>query len=186
MSCHIDSDSVTGQASGAGDDRVPLGEGNLDRAVGDSNAPSVVSGRGGDDVLDLGAYGGLFAIGDHGTFAVGATATGAGDDKIIGGTAGERFLVGDSLADNATAAGDDEIRGRGGDDTLFGDNVNVSATAPVGTAGGDDRLRGGTGNDTLRAGPADDFLDGGPQNDHCDGEAGTDSAVRCETVVNVP
>ncbi|WP_323182749.1 hypothetical protein [Streptomyces sp. NBC_00347] len=157
----------------------------MDTLTGDGNALLGADGSG-DDFLDLGAEGGYFVIGDHNTFTPGATANGAGDDRIFGGSAAD-LLIGDSAADNTSDAGKDRIEGRGGNDTLFGDNTDVDGTRTVGTAGGRDRLEGGAGDDTLRAGPGDDRLDGGQQTDDCDGEAGTgDIAVRCETVVGIP
>jgi Ca2+-binding RTX toxin-like protein len=94
-------------------------------------------------------------------------------------------LIGDSFADgSATAAGGDDVLGLGGDDLLFGDNSNVAAT--IGSAGGEDRLDGGTGDDALFAGPAADSLDGGAHTDFCDGEAGADSFARCEAVSGAP
>ncbi|WP_353962821.1 hypothetical protein [Streptomyces sp. NBC_00320] len=84
-------------------------------------------------------------------------------------------------------AGNDQIDGGGGDDTLFGDNSNFDGDATAGTAGGRDRLRGRAGDDSIFAGPADDFLDGGADTDFCDGEAGTaDAAVNCETTAGIP
>jgi Ca2+-binding RTX toxin-like protein len=83
-------------------------------------------------------------------------------------------------------AGDDRVFGRGGNDTLFGDNVNVEGSATVGTVGGDDRLEGETGDDTLFAGPANDSLDGGANTDSCDGEDGIDIFLKCETVFGSP
>ena len=80
-----------------------------------------------------------------------------------------------------TDAGDDTIKGRGGNDTLFGDNTDFFGSVTLGTAGGEDKLNGDAGDDTLRAGPADDRLHGGPNFDDCDGEAGTgDKADGCE------
>lgn len=181
-----DSNSFTGNASGAGDDIINAGTG-IDDLRGDSQGPSNVSGDGGDDTLDLGPDGGAFAIGDHNTFNAGSTATGAGNDRITGGSTSEPFLIGDSSADNVTDAGSDVIEGRNGNDTLFGDNVDVEATGTVGTAGGADVLFGGNGGDVLRAGPVNDLLNGGPQSDDCDGEAGNgDVAVQCETVNGIP
>jgi hypothetical protein len=146
-----------------------------------------VAGSGGDDRLDLGADGGVAAIGDHNTNFPGVTVTGAGDDHIIGGSFGEFALIGDSTADLASDAGDDRIEGRGGDDNLFGDNTDSNGAVSIGTVGGDDSLDGGDGADFLRAGPADDFLRGGPGSpDDCDGESGTDAARLCEVLAGVP
>jgi Ca2+-binding RTX toxin-like protein len=186
-----DSVSFNGNAAGAGDD-VLLGGPGAEILFGDSDIGAsadsvIVSGSGGDDRLDLGADGGIAVVGDHNTNQPGVTANGAGDDKIIGGSAGEFALIGDSAADVVTAAGDDNIDGRGGNDNLFGDNTNFEGTATVGTVGGEDRLKGGTGDDTLRAGPGDDRLNGGADFDDCDGEAGDgDKAKRCEVLAGIP
>lgn len=67
------------------------------------------------------------------------------------------FLIGDSAADFPTAAGNDSIDGRDGNDTLFGDNTpSVEPITSVDTVGGSGRLAGGAGDDTLFAGPAND------------------------------
>lgn len=157
--------------------------------MGDSSASGNVTGSGGDDVVDLGQDGGDAAIGDHNiNRPTGGTATGAGSDRVTGGS-GNDILVGDSSVVDAlrTSARSDVVNGRGGDDTLFGDNADFDLTSSVGTAGGDDSLSGGDGADTLRGGPRNDLLDGGPgAPDRCDGEAGIDTAVRCESVSNIP
>lgn len=86
-----------------------------------------------------------------------------------------------------TFAGNDAIRARGGDDTIFGDNVNFNGDASVGTAGGNDSLHAGDGADFVRGGPRNDLLDGGSGGpDDCDGEAGNDRASGCEIVAGVP
>ena len=51
---------------------------------------------------------------------------------------------------------------------------------------GDDVLRGGAGNDTLNGNNGNDVLIGGDDVDLCDGGAGTDIALECETVLNIP
>ncbi|MBT2469917.1 hypothetical protein J7E97_19045 [Streptomyces sp. ISL-66] len=157
--------------------------------VGDSEAARDAKGSGGDDLSDLGPDGGFAAVGDHNIIdPAGGSATGAGNDRVIGGSADE-VLIGDSAVVDATvtSAGRDLIEGHGGNDTLFGDNTNFDATETAGTAGAKDRLKGGYGDDTLRAGPGDDHLDGGPQTDDCDGEAGDgDTALRCEMVNGIP
>ncbi|MGW8367007.1 calcium-binding protein, partial [Streptomyces wedmorensis] len=146
-------------------------------------------GAGGDDLIDLGTDGGFFALGDHNiNDPAGGPATGAGHDRILGGT-GDELLVGDSSVGSTpvTAAGHDTLEGRGGADTLFGDNVNFDADTTVGSAGGHDVLRGGEADDRILAGPGNDRLDGGAATDHCDGQTGPfDSATQCETVVGVP
>ncbi len=93
--------------------------------------------------------------------------------------------VGTNAADTLTGtSGDDVIQARegidwvdggGGDDILCG--------------GGDgDQLYGGNGSDQLFGGPGDDVLDGGPGSDFCDGRVhdNADTALNCETVINVP
>ncbi|MEV5383088.1 calcium-binding protein [Streptomyces sp. NPDC052721] len=183
-----DSVASVGDARGAGDD-VLLGGPGAEILTGDSSAGGRVTGDGGDDVVDLGQDGGVAAIGDHNiSRPTGGTATGAGHDRVTGGS-GNDVLIGDSSVVDAarTSARSDVLNGRGGNDTLFGDNADFDATRSVGTAGGDDRLLGGDGADTLHAGPRDDLLDGGPgAPDRCDGEAGYDSAVRCEIVSHIP
>jgi Ca2+-binding RTX toxin-like protein len=184
-----DSTSNVGSATGAGDD-VIMGEAGIDVAAGDSQAAVNAHGSGGDDLINLGADGGDFALGDHNIFepVTGGRATGAGNDEIFGGAAGE-ILTGDSSVVDftVTAAGNDHIIGAGGNDTLLGDNGDFEATTSVGTAGGNDELDAGDGIDKLRAGPANDHLDGGDGSpDDCDGEAGTDEAERCEILAGIP
>jgi hypothetical protein len=160
------------------------GPGRFDYLIGDSEGVAAAHRSGGDDLLDMGADGGI-VIGDHNINAPdGGRATGAGDDRILGGYSEFEFLYGDSSVGDAsvTAAGDDRSAGRGGDDTIFGDNINFGGDATAGRAGGEDKLDGDDGNDTLRAGPDDDRLNGGADTDDCDGEAGTgDRAKQCET-----
>jgi Ca2+-binding RTX toxin-like protein len=95
-------------------------------------------------------------------------------------------LVGDSSSDNPSHAGDGAVRGGGGADSVFGDNIGAFSIATVGTAGGDDRLQGDRGDDALFGGPADDNLHGGVDTDSCDGEAGENAFTKCETVSGSP
>ena len=97
-------------------------------------AGCTVSGDGGDDVIDLGPDGGLFAAGDHNTDQPGVSVTGAGNDEITGGPRSE-FLIGDSFADVPSDAGDDEIEGGGGADFIFGDNTDFFGTGSIFTRG---------------------------------------------------
>ncbi|MGH3902127.1 MAG: hypothetical protein ACRDTA_28530 [Pseudonocardiaceae bacterium] len=77
---------------------------------------------------------------------------------------------------------------------VAGDNVNLSATAPIGgdndflsTGGGDEaQILAGPGNDYVDAGAGNDGIDGGAGNDFCNGGAGTDTAAACEAVISVP
>ncbi|EDZ91629.1 Hemolysin-type calcium-binding region [Limnospira maxima CS-328] len=62
------------------------------------------------------------------------------------------------------------IQGRGGNDTLVGDQFDQ--TLDGGT--GNDSILGGSGNDTLLGGPGDDILFGGPGNDLLYGGADND------------
>jgi Ca2+-binding RTX toxin-like protein len=183
-----DSIAFIGDAVGAGDDMLAGGAG-FDDMIGDSEAfvQGDAIGSGGDDVLDLGADGGFLVFGDHNiSDPAGGGVIGAGDDEITGGS-NDEILVGDSsTVAFAANAGSDLIDGYGGNDRVFGDNVDFFATATFGVAGGEDALTGGTGDDTLRAGPGDDGLDGGGHTDDCDGEAGADSFTKCETVTGSP
>ena len=128
------------------------GPGRFDFLIGDSEGVTEASGSG-NDLLDMGADGGIVAIGDHNINAEdGGGANGAGNDRIIGGNNPFEFLYGDSSVPDAgvTFAGDDSINGRGGDDTIFGDNVNFNGDTSVGTAGGNDSLQAGDGADLVR------------------------------------
>ena len=135
-----DSFARTGSATGAGDDRISAGLG-AEGAFGDSNgcwlvaAGCTVSGDGGDDVIDRGPDGGLFAAGDHNTDQPGVSVTGAGNDEVTGGTRSE-FLIGDSFADIPSEAGDDRIEGGGGNDSIFGDNTDFFGNGSILTVGG--------------------------------------------------
>ncbi len=50
--------------------------------------------------------------------------------------------------------------------------------------GGD--VLGGDDNDVMSGGNGNDNLNGGADTDFCDGGTGSDSAINCETVINVP
>lgn len=74
------------------------------------------------------------------------------------------------------------MKGGGGGDGLYGDNLALDRTL------GDAR---GGGRDDVQGGPGDDRFDGGPDVDECDGGGGLDSYVLtqspgCETVVGIP
>jgi len=115
----------------------------------------------------------------------------AGDDNITG-TAGNDVIAGGSGHDTIYGGGgDDVICGDDGIDRLFGqegnDRIFGGAGADVLDGGnGDDALSGGAGVDRLMGGPGHDTLDGGPDYDSCLGGTGTDVAVSCEGVVEVP
>ncbi|MFE1986692.1 hypothetical protein [Streptomyces mirabilis] len=76
-------------------------------------------------------------------------------------------------------AGRDVIYGRGGNDLLFGDNIDQN-TRSVPGVGAIDSIDGGAGDDILRGGPNADFLNGNTGRDDCDGEQGTDVEINCE------
>jgi Ca2+-binding RTX toxin-like protein len=91
----------------------------------------------------------------------------AGDDSItVGGT-----VTAPALLDGG--AGNDSLKGGGGDDTLTGGAGNDSLVAVA----GNDSLCGGEGNDTLLGGSGADTLCGGAGNDWLDGEGGADSVT---------
>ena len=74
-----------GSATGAGNDVILGGPGRFDFLIGDSEGVIEANGSG-DDLLDMGADGGIVAIGDHNINAEdGRRANGAGNDRIIGG-----------------------------------------------------------------------------------------------------
>ena len=95
-----------------------------------------------------------------------------GDDFIIGSPYDDEIRGGkgnDSLVGNL---GDDTLRGGDGDDFLVGDESDIDATA-----GGNDRLLGGTGNDLLSGGLGDDYLSGQAGMDSLFGDAGDDLLI---------
>jgi len=76
-------------------------------------------------------------------------------------------------------AGNDIVRGRGGDDTLFGGEGNDLLTGGaeddiVDGGVGDDRLGGDSGNDIVIGGAGDDELDGDNDTDLLNGGVGND------------
>ena len=172
--------------TGAGDD-VILGGPGFEFIGGDSEGVVGAQGSGGDDYIAMGTGDGI-ALGDHNINIPaeegGGPATGAGNDTIIGADdSAFELIVGDSSVgdDSITAAGNDHIVGKGGDDVIFGDNADFFVTSTAGTASGNDKLEGGAGDDIVIAGPGNDLLDGGADTDFCDGEAGNDNFKACES-----
>lgn len=107
---------------------------------------------------------------------VAGTATGEGDDALVGafrgvsgsqhddvllGTDGEEQLLGGN--------GSDRLEGRGGADFLAG-----AASTGTDAPDGDDVLLGGLGSDEAYGERGDDVLDGGPGRDNLHGGAGLD------------
>ncbi len=82
------------------------------------------------------------------SWTTGSMTFSAGNDTMLGGSAGDRANGGD---------GDDFMKGFNGNDILKGDN---GEDVLVGGSG-NDKLYGGNGNDVLRGGTGADYLDGG-------------------------
>ena len=123
---------------------------------------SVLMGTNKDDTLDARALEGRVIL-------IGLN----GDDRLIGGAAGDCLLGGE---------GKDTLLGGGGDDRLFGGN---GKDILVGGAG-DDLLNGGNGPDSLDGAEGDDVLDGGAAPDTCTGGGGDDTMKNCETIIPAP
>ena len=78
---------LEGTATGAGNDVILGGPGRFDFLIGDSEAVAAANGSGGNDLLDMGADGGIVAIGDHNINAEdGGRANGAGNDRSSAAT----------------------------------------------------------------------------------------------------
>jgi Ca2+-binding RTX toxin-like protein len=92
-------------------------------------------------------------------------AAGANDDTLIGSN--------DPTAPDTIdgGAGNDDIRGRNGNDSLLGGAGNDT----IDGGNGDDTIDGGTGNDTIDGGNNNDSIDGGTGNDSIDGGNNNDS-----------
>jgi Ca2+-binding RTX toxin-like protein len=96
---------------------------------------------------------------------------GAGDDQIWG-LGGNETLRGGTENDRLYGGeGIDGLFGNAGDDWLYGENGNDSLVGEV----GNDVLYGGAGADTLTANDGDDALYGGSGGDRLDGGAGNDT-----------
>lgn len=158
-------DSVGPTTTGAGDDTILSGPGVEDLKaeviVGDSLCQTSCIGDGGDDLIRMGADGGLWAAGDH-MGNSDATFEGDGNDFIVGGLGRDVEM-------------------------LFGDNVFLGLVgqglpSPAGGAG-NDILRGRLGPDLLLGQGGADRLNGGADEDRCDAETGIDRAISCEIVV---
>jgi trypsin len=110
----------------------------------------------------------------------GETATCAGRDATITGTAGDDDLTGTPGADViAGLGGDDQITGLGGADVICGgDGADVlwggSGNDRVFGDGGNDKLIGSTGRDLLRGGDGNDRIYGGADADVLRGNGGND------------
>lgn len=142
-----------------------------------------VNGGEGNDVINA------FGMSNHGIVAYGDngydTIWGSDDHDvlygnvgadIIHGEAGNDTIVGGSLILNAGQVvpdSGDQLYGDGGQDALYGDNIDLYGVAtPVG--GGNDTMRGGLGNDTINGGIGNDSLYGDAGDDHLIGMWGND------------
>ena len=123
----------------------------------------IVSGTGGDDVIDL-AY-----TGDPDGDRI------DNNDAILGTPGSNEDIV-------RAGDGNDTVRGREDNDTLYGEAGDDSMRGDDGDdlldgGAGDDTLSGDAGNDTLVGGDGDDSLIGGPGDDVFDGGDGRDTVI---------
>jgi hypothetical protein len=175
-------DFPAGKTSGWGNDTVSeiggvFGSNFNDVLIGDGK--SLLWGMAGDDEL----HGGLddralFSKPVDADLARG-TATGEGNDKLIGienleGSSGSDRLVGDNAVNVLLGGpgGNDVLMGAGGPDVLVSGGPSTLSGGP-----GADRLEGGSGNDTLDGGTGNDLLSGGGGTNTIDGGAGTENTV---------
>ncbi|MFQ6020058.1 MAG: matrixin family metalloprotease, partial [Dehalococcoidia bacterium] len=143
---------------GRGNDSLYGGDGR-DTLYGKTGGDLLKGGRGNDSL-----YGG-----DGRDTLYGKT----GGDLLKGGYGNDRLYGGDGWDTLYGKIGNDLLKGGKGNDTLYGGRSW-------------DTLYGNQGNDRLKGGYGNDSLDGGVNTDNCGGGPGIDTAVRCETVANVP
>lgn len=131
----------------------------LPATIEGTDAPDVLFGTPGDDVIHAGAGNDLvFGLGGNDVICGGAGVDilfgNAGDDVIVD-EAGRTLVVGGAGDDTIEtgAASDSVWAGPGADDVSTGD--------------GADRVRGGPGDDTIDAGSGADFVNGGRGQDTC-------------------
>jgi streptogramin lyase len=94
---------------------------------------------------------------------------------------GREVTVDLSLGSRPTGAAD-VIRGTNAGNTIF----SGAGNDVICSLGGNDKVYGEAGKDRLFGGAGSDALDGGAAADRCDGGRGSDTAVACESRVNVP
>lgn len=142
----------------AGDDAIRGGNGPGQTLIGDVD---VVNGLGGstptallagnDTIVAYSSTGTSTLIGDV-TFGLAATLTG-GADRLTGSDAAADIIIGDFdyIRVLTAVAGDDQIYGRGGNDTIYGDVRAMQERFSTGNqlTAGDDLIFGGAGNDTV-------------------------------------
>jgi hypothetical protein len=107
------------------------------------------------------------------------------DDTRAGCAAFIAGIVGTAANDSLQGTGaDDVVAALGGNDVVTGGGGNDLVCGGA----GNDQLFGEAGLDQLRGGAGDDVLDGGDDDDTCNGngEVNADTALQCETVLQVP
>ncbi|MBA3430018.1 MAG: hypothetical protein H0U16_00870 [Actinobacteria bacterium] len=174
-----------------GDDSI-YGAGGDDRICG-NQGNDVVSGGAGSDHMSGGTGIDFFIIVSQEEARVdlgtGSTGGGEGLDSIRRHSI-EGVRVSDCHAAHYVILGDDRtnylygqegretIRGKGGDDVIWGDGEHeLSDICPGGSA---DRLFGGTGKDRFDAGGGNDYIHGGSGNDGANAGGGRDECVSVE------
>jgi len=188
---------------GAGDDEIEgdygldyLSGGDGDDELDGNQHADVIDGGAGDDDIE-GGFGADIINGGDGNDTIDGNQDadvidgGAGHDEIEGGFGADIINGGDgndTIDGNQHAdvidggAGVDTIDAGTGDDIVTGGSGNDSIEGDLGA----DDLDGGTGDDLLDGGSGSDTLTGGDGTDTCDGGSGTDTAIACETEINVP
>jgi len=145
----------------------------LDVTFGDSDAPSVVrlTGTSSGETINL-----TGTVSGYSSFVY----LGDGDDTLNASVAGDNQLYGEGGADTINGSsgadrifggeGEDILTGNGGVDRIWGGDDNDTL---YGSAGNDE-LYGDSGNDTLNGGDDDDTLYGGSGLDTLNGDDGSD------------
>ena len=174
---------------GAGNDTL-IGAGGNDRLLGGAGEDTLNGGEG-DDTLTGGAGADLLTGGPGADTLSYAGSDGAVDIRLRSGhasgghAAGDVYrdvehltgsdhadrLAGDDRPEDASAGGDNTLRGGDGADEIYGGSGDDALNGD----GGDDALHGGPGDDALIGGEGDDTLTGGPGADRFIGGAGEDT-----------
>lgn len=157
-------------AEGTADTRISLGDGQSILIKGVT--PSLLSEQNFSFFADNAVFSKYLEYVSNDLYA--ASPTVGNDTFIMTSTNGNLRAYG--LAGNdqlASRSQRDLLDGGNGNDTLWGDYVDVPGGYPVITTGSD-WLEGGAGNDILKGGGSDDSLIGGSGNDELYGEEGQD------------
>jgi Ca2+-binding RTX toxin-like protein len=169
---------------GTGNDTL-LGDRGNDEVDGEDGADLLIWNNGdGSDLLEGGN--------DVDTVQVNG-ADGAGDDLSIDPAGGRVSLRRNNLGLFVLDIGTTEnldVNGQGGSDVIIA-AVGLNGLIELDLDGGEGNdlltggdVLGGDDNDVMSGG--NDNLNGGADTDFCDGGTGSDSAINCETVINVP